>query len=1202
MAINQLLAHIQTHTPHVILLQETLTRVNKRPKLPGYTVHHLPWEHHEPQGSRGMVTAVRNDVPHTPPVNLRQGSTCTQSFTINTGQACLTLTNLYTHPGNNTDLRTLVHNSPHHIICGDFNASSPIWSGTPPSKAGEDLADQLGTLPTVLLTDPKVPTCTTGSTIDLAFVAPDIAARSFWTQAEDLTSDHIASVLNVHDARPDIPALLIPRWALSRADWTLYAALLEVEARDLLFVGDLDKDYGALSEAITRAAQASIPRTRGGPCRRRHLFLPPEAARWTNLMSQATKAYKSNRCDSTHETLRAVQHEARSKLRDLREASWCAWARSLETKSTTEIWTIVGRLRGATPRTLNVDPEAEANRLAEHFTTRADATTLPQHTRDEQDLLSPQFRERVDRALLESADSDCPFTLDELNEAIRHSRNTAPGDDTLTYAFLHRAPTSFRAKLLELCNISWDARRLPLACKRALVVPIPKPGGAGHRPISLLHCAGKTMERMVTNRLTWIRPHTPLMYGFVPGRSTTDAISQVISDITDRRGPKTRKPVVVVFLDLDKAFERVLPLPALDALVSLGVRGTMLGWIQDYLSNRSARVRVQGYLSDPHPITSGVPQGSVIAPSLFNAVVSTILSAAATPGTRIVAYADDLALVASGKTPFRCAQRALHRLAAATRRAGLMVSPAKTKAMTFHTRLAPVLTLDGQPVEYVTHYKYLGVVIDRQLSFDRHVTHLRAKVISRINIMRILGGILHGLSTSMLLVLYKSLVESVLLYGAPALLMAGRSPMASLERLQRSALRTALGLPSTSPILPTMEESGVLPIKVAIHNTTVRYIIKASLHPSAPPAIECVWRDQHKDPRVFPPTTWSLRAGTIMTSRAIIRPINPATRASWRPWDPLPVENHIDNSNPKAEDPQAAAAAANLRILGYENADAFSFYTDASQLSTGVTTWAVSSSLGDSYGRLADHTPITLAELTAIVKALQSFEDSGITAPLLVVHSDSLGALQIATNRRAAQYHETLTELWTTAARLRAPVVLHWVPSHTGIPGNEAADRLAGRATLLQDQDPTEVVPGTFNHRLAVANQRAKAIFYRPHEGKPSAIWYRACTGPDIRGPLGSRQLDCQLRRLRTWSLPWPNGKPPTCVACDELNNPVHYLVQCPAQPRLRRQLLLQLPQGVRNGDPKVAAQLLLRRAATNPSPLFALLHAQPYLKSRKAS
>ena len=104
-----------------------------------------------------------------------------------------------------------------------------------------------------------------------------------------------------------------------------------------------------------------------------------------------------------------------------------------------------------------------------------------------------------------------------------------------------------------------------------MMVPIPKPNSDAERPISLLQTASKVLERIVLNRLKWVVPDHNDLYGFTEGRGTTDAIAQLVSDVTRARRQTRRLHSLAVLFDLEKAFERCHLPAVLEILAKEGV-------------------------------------------------------------------------------------------------------------------------------------------------------------------------------------------------------------------------------------------------------------------------------------------------------------------------------------------------------------------------------------------------------------------------------------------------------------------------------------------------------------------------------------------------------------------------------------------------------------------------------------------------------
>ena len=103
---------------------------------------------------------------------------------------------------------------------------------------------------------------------------------------------------------------------------------------------------------------------------------------------------------------------------------------------------------------LHPDPQAEANRLIEHFTSRSHSNNLPPLVKQAQDALAPLRTAAIQQAAQESADTDTPFTYKELAQALKHYKKSAPGEDRHTYEMIDNSPPDFKLRLLTLVNSS----------------------------------------------------------------------------------------------------------------------------------------------------------------------------------------------------------------------------------------------------------------------------------------------------------------------------------------------------------------------------------------------------------------------------------------------------------------------------------------------------------------------------------------------------------------------------------------------------------------------------------------------------------------------------------------------------------------------------------------------------------------------------
>ena len=189
-----------------------------------------------------------------------------------------------------------------------------------------------------------------------------------------------------------------------------------------------------------------------------------------------------------------------------------------------------------------------------------------------------------------------------------------------------------------------------------MISPILKPGKPAGEfeswcPIALTSCLAKVLERMVANRLKHLAESrgmwNPMQAGFWAQRSYEDQVMRLSQSIHDGfQCPKLAKRTVVALLDFSKAYDKVWQADVLRTMLDKGIPPRFVRWIKGFLTNRQARVRFQGELSETRLFREGVPQGSVLAPILFLFAIDG-LNARLPLGIEISLFADDVALWAS---------------------------------------------------------------------------------------------------------------------------------------------------------------------------------------------------------------------------------------------------------------------------------------------------------------------------------------------------------------------------------------------------------------------------------------------------------------------------------------------------------------------------------------------------------------------------
>ena len=217
-----------------------------------------------------------------------------------------------------------------------------------------------------------------------------------------------------------------------------------------------------------------------------------------------------------------------------------------------------------------------------------------------------------------------PFTLEEFEQGLKALQlKKSPGPDKITNEMLLNLGPRTKKKLLQLYNESWKTGNVPQVWKDATMIPVHKKGkdkseASSYRPISLTSCTGKLLERLINNRLMWHlerKQHiSPEQAAFRQNRSTEDQVTYIAQSIED--GFQEKRHTLAVWIDMEKAFDKVWKTGLKLKLQQCGVAGRMFKWIAQYLLNRTARTQVGHHYSKKKVLKEGVPQGGVLSPTL----------------------------------------------------------------------------------------------------------------------------------------------------------------------------------------------------------------------------------------------------------------------------------------------------------------------------------------------------------------------------------------------------------------------------------------------------------------------------------------------------------------------------------------------------------------------------------------------------------
>lgn len=322
--------------------------------------------------------------------------------------------------------------------------------------------------------------------------------------------------------------------------------------------------------------------------------------------------------------------------------------------------------------------------------------------------------------------------------------NLSPGFDGIRIGDLRRNFDVLKAVLLSLLNNIIESGVVPEPLKRALVRPLYKGGARGevesYRPISILSGISKILEKhlfvTMTSFLDKFDLLSPCQHGFMAGRGT----QTLLDDFADfvYSSFENNQYTCALFLDVSKAFDTINHKILCYKLEKIGFRGPFLRLLTNFLSERSQAVAVDDVLSGIVSVKSGVPQGSILSPLLFNLYVNDLSKAVS--NCQIFQYADDTVLL-SRHIYYADAVNLLQydslNVMNWFRYNLIEVNATKTKLICFRNPLKNIslniplylhtsfcVSCTCVPVEYVSTVKYLGVFFDSDLSWNTHMSHI----------------------------------------------------------------------------------------------------------------------------------------------------------------------------------------------------------------------------------------------------------------------------------------------------------------------------------------------------------------------------------------------------------------------------------------------------------------------------------------------
>ena len=311
----------------------------------------------------------------------------------------------------------------------------------------------------------------------------------------------------------------------------------------------------------------------------------------------------------------------------------------------------------------------------------------------------------------------------------------ATGPDLIPARILKDYAVELAPILTFIFQQSLDSGSVPSDWRTANIVPIYKKGGksvpSNYRPVSITSICSKLIEHIIFSQvMNHYDNHHILVdaqHGFRPGRSCETQLTITAHDLA--MALDNRQQMDAVVLDFSKAFDRVPHQHLLSKLQHYGINASLLLWIRNFLTTRSQRVVIDGQSSDSVPVTSGVPQGTVLGPLLFLSFINDLPSGIT---SHLRLFADDCLMYRpiNNISDSQLLQEDLDRLHQWSTKWQMKFNTDKCHIMRFTLRRNNIHTdynLGGSHLTMVSEYPYLGVTLSSNLSWQPHIVKITKK-------------------------------------------------------------------------------------------------------------------------------------------------------------------------------------------------------------------------------------------------------------------------------------------------------------------------------------------------------------------------------------------------------------------------------------------------------------------------------------------
>lgn len=846
---------LSEHRIDIALIQETWLKPTQRLSIQGYSVYR-----NDRTTSRGGGTAVlvRNDIKHLQLPTQKLQKIEYTSVQVHTDRFPINFTSFYRKAGQHDpdEFKSFFMNNPSpSIIGGDFNAHHEMWQHQKSNPPGEQLVE-LSDLLNLALEIPDEPTMfqkngRRSNILDF-FIISDVNRPADVNVVDELDSDHRPVILTLGDCR----AIEVPRVQIKRkTDWDKFQKILlqsdpipaiaipsQIEPAILKFTRDI------LSAYEDSTSENSIP------LQTADTSFPTRLKVQIRVKNRLSRRARATGDPADKRVANAARRDVRSAVAAWKAEKWETLLADQRLDGPPSIWRLAGALAGKARKRI---PPLKSPETGNFAVTDQEKAELMASTFETQmgppppDLLDPEFIS----VIREAEDIKPSLSPDYLHDFLaspgsiktmigKLSSRKAPGSDKITVTQLKKLPFKQFAELANIINAIIRLQHFPTVWKHAHIAVIPKRlaknSTADYRPISLLSSISKLAERVILQALQSFMFENNLIpneqFGFRESHSAVHQASRMVFEV--HHAFRLSKKIGAVFLDLTKAFDKVWHHGLVAKAWRLGLPEDLIALIKSFLKNRTFQVKIGDCLSSPRPIFAGVPQGSPLAPALFNLYISDF---PVIPKVKSAFFADDTAIFTVGRNVdfmIKTLQKQLNESVKWLKFWKLQINPLKTQAIFFHKKRVELqlneLVIEKVQIPWLKKATYLGLLFDRRLSWSPQIQQALQKGNGLLSVLSPLMCRTSTLPASTKSLIYMLLIRSVAYYGATAYYsFLSKNQAEQIQSFQSKILRLCLKAPWFVRNSQIHRELDIPPVHVFIKDQITKFNQK-SIHAKNP--------------------------------------------------------------------------------------------------------------------------------------------------------------------------------------------------------------------------------------------------------------------------------------------------------------------------------------------------------------------------------